>query len=114
MLSIIGNFEYVTDITPSVFLFSPPAIPSLLQMSASVTPGSSPFIHFKDALRQRVDGRTPSLDRILGDIEAKAQEIGENLNVMHEDGLESRCGSNYTLRKLAWSNFHLAIYKRKS
>ena len=59
-------------------------------MSLSTNPTTSPFKQFKEALRQRVDGRTPSLDRVLGEIEAMARDIEENLNVMNEDGQQPR------------------------
>ncbi|KAF8526448.1 hypothetical protein JB92DRAFT_1113946 [Gautieria morchelliformis] len=78
------------DITPSAFLFSPPPTPSLSQMSNNSNPTASPLKQFQDALRQRVEGRSPLLDRVLGEVESKAQEIEANLNVMKEDGPDSR------------------------
>lgn len=66
-------------------------------MSISVDPTATPFKQFKDALRQRVDGRTPSLDRVLGEIESKAREIHENLTVMDEDEPASQCASCHAI-----------------
>ncbi|KAF8516129.1 hypothetical protein BU17DRAFT_67552 [Hysterangium stoloniferum] len=73
------------DTMPPSFMFSAPPLPSLSQASDSLENPVSPFKQFKGALRQRVDGRSPLLDRVLTIIEGKASEIEDDLNVMNDD-----------------------------
>ncbi|KAF8581650.1 hypothetical protein K439DRAFT_1618864 [Ramaria rubella] len=79
------------DINPSTFLFSAPTISTLLlQIPDNAGTATSPLKRFKDAVRQRVEGRTPLLYRVLSEIESKAHEINKNLDVMKEDDDKSQ------------------------
>src|SRR6266481_4650715 len=83
----------LSDIMPSTFLLSAPSIPSLSQMSNNQSPVVSSFQRFKDALRQRANGRTPLLDGVLSNVEYKAKQIEADLEVMNDVDEASWCAS---------------------
>ena len=95
---------------PSTFLLSAPSIPSLSQASNNQSPVISSFQRFKDALRQRANGRTPLVDRILSNVEDKAKQIEADLEVMNEVDEASWCVSCISLYLRPKSDFFSGTY----
>jgi len=71
---------------------------------------------FKDALRQRVNGRTPLLDEVLSGVEAKAKNLEADLNVMNKyaesQSVSPRIGLKTTAYRLLTS-FPTVLYEMK-
>lgn len=69
------------DLDPAYFMFETPLpFPSPSNNALSARPGhADPFDKFLEQVLKRVDGRSPLIDRGLGEIEAHARDLREDL-----------------------------------
>lgn len=73
------------DISPAEFLLTAPLAPSVIQSTLNVPLSQSSFQRFKHNVKQRMDGTTPFIDKILSDAESAALSLRDDLDFAFAD-----------------------------
>ncbi|KAI5121815.1 hypothetical protein M0805_003251 [Coniferiporia weirii] len=73
------------DISPAEFLLSAPPIVSVSQASLGLSISHSSFQRFRQAIRQRIDGTTPFIDKIMSEVEASTLSLRTDLDCAFAD-----------------------------
>lgn len=78
------------DIAPASYLLSAPQTPSVSQTGISPSLAVLTFQKYKHAVQQRVDGRTPFVERLISETESGALRLRQDLEVTIGDDSDSR------------------------
>ncbi|KAI0309553.1 hypothetical protein OF83DRAFT_1166839 [Amylostereum chailletii] len=80
-----GTNEGLLEASPANYLFLAPPSLSSFDIGAGPSGLASTFRKYESALRSRVAGRTPLLDKVLSSLEQRAEVLHKDLGAMQDD-----------------------------